>query len=88
VKTKLTLNIDDKIVEKAKRFTSRKNISLSSVVEDYLAELSTKNISKQKDLLRKNTITQRIRKLTRPIQISDAQIKKQLVKHLEEKYGK
>lgn len=53
MKTKLTLNIDDKIVEKAKKFTSRKNISLSSVVEDYLAELSTKNILQQKDLLKK-----------------------------------
>ncbi len=48
MKTKLTLNIDDKVIEKAKKFTSRKNISLSSVVENYLAELSTKNIIKGK----------------------------------------
>ncbi len=88
MKTKLTLNIDDKVIEKAKKFTSRKNISLSSVVENYLAELSTKNISKQREVPKKNTITQRIRKLTRPVQISDEQIKKQWAQHLEEKYGK
>ena len=47
MKIKLTLNIDDKIIEKAKKFISGKNISLSSVVENYLAQLSTENISQQ-----------------------------------------
>ena len=52
-KTKLTLNIDDKIIGKAKKFASRKYISLSFVVEDYLAKFSRKNISQQKGVPRK-----------------------------------
>ena len=88
MKTKVTLNIDDKIIEKAKKFTSGKNISLSSVVENYLAQLSTENISQQKGVFKKQTITQRIRKLTGPIKISDAEIKKQWGRHLKEKYDK
>ncbi|MBA2562867.1 MAG: hypothetical protein H0V14_08130 [Chitinophagaceae bacterium] len=88
MKIKLTLNIDDKILEKAVKFASRKNITLSSVVENYLAELSTKNISQQKEPPRRKTITQRIRNLTRPIQISDAEIKKQWGRYLKGKYGK
>ncbi len=87
LKTTLTL-INDKVLEKAMKFTSRKNITLSSVVKNYLAQPSTKNISEQKEPPGKKTIAQRIRNLTRPIQVSDAEIKKQLAKHLKEKYGK
>ena len=46
----LTLNIDDNIIEKAKKFASGKYISLSFVVGDYLAKFSTKNISQQKGI--------------------------------------
>ena len=88
MKTKLTLNIDHKVIEKAKKFTSRKNVSLSSVVENYLAGLSAHHTSPKKELPEENTITQRIRKLTKPIKISDTEIKKQWARHLEEKYGK
>ena len=36
MKTKLTLNVDDKIVARAKRASAKRNISLSAVVEEFL----------------------------------------------------
>lgn len=86
MKTKLTLNVDDKIVARAKRTSARRKVSLSSLVEDYLEELS------RKDAQIKNTkpapdIIERIRKYTRPVEISDAEIKDQLTEYLEKKHG-
>jgi len=86
MKTKLTLNVDDKIVARAKRASARRKVSLSSLVEDYLEELSEKDaqIKKSKPAL---DIIERIRKYTRPVEISDAEIKKQLTGYLEKKHG-
>jgi hypothetical protein len=61
-----------------RKFISGKKISLSPVVEDYLAELSRKNISQQKELPSKiNNSTNK--ETNHAIQISDEEIKKQLV---------
>ncbi len=38
--TKLTLTIDDSIVEQAKAFASEKNKSVSRIVEEYLRNIS------------------------------------------------
>jgi hypothetical protein len=86
VKTKLTLNVDDKIVARAKKASAKKNVSLSAVVEKYLDAFSKKNVSKT-DTGPSADIIQRIRKYTRPVKISDSEIKKQLAEYLEEKYG-
>ena len=87
MKTKLTLNIESSVIEKAKKNASNKKMSLSAIVEDYLQQFSsnnqTKNISK-----RRKTITQRIKELTKPVQISDSELKKEWHRHLDEKYGK
>ena len=87
MKTKLTLNINDKIIKKAKEVSAKKRVSLSSVVEDYLARFSNAAIQeKPKD--KTKSITERIRKFTRPVTISDSEIKEVRAKHLQTKYGK
>ena len=86
MKTKLTLNIDDKIVARAKRASAKRKVSLSSVVENYLEKYSSKPLPQK----RKNTepsLLERIRKFTRPVEISDEEIEKLKEKHVREKYG-
>jgi hypothetical protein len=41
MKAKLTLNLKKEIIEKAKTYASKKNISLSKLIEDYLRELTS-----------------------------------------------
>jgi len=41
--TKLTLTIDQSIIEKAKGFAQKKNKSVSRIVEEYLRNISTGN---------------------------------------------
>ena len=84
MKTKLTLNIDDKIVARAKRASAKKSMSLSSVVEDYLDKFSRNN-TEQKHSKPGPDIIQRIRKYTRPVEISDSEIEKQMIEYLEKK---
>ena len=86
MKTKLTLNVDDKIVARAKRFSSKRNTSLSAVVEEYLDRVSAN--SELKTQKKGETITDRIRKLTHPVNLSDEEIKKMKDEYLESKYGK
>lgn len=87
MKAKLTLNISDKIIRKAKQVSAKKKVSLSSVVEEYLAHFSAGTVP-DKPIQKKNSITQRIRKLTKPIAISDSELKEIRAKHLRSKYGK
>jgi hypothetical protein len=87
MKTKLTLNVDDKIVARAKRVSAKKNVSLSSLVEGYLDRLS-KSLPNERDKNEGETITDRIRKFTSPIDISDAELEKMRDEYLESKYGK
>ena len=86
MKTKLTLNIDDQIVARAKRTSAKKSMSLSSVVEDYLDKFS-RNDTQQKNSKPAPDIIQRIRKYTRPVEISDSEIEKQMIKYLKKKHG-
>lgn len=87
MKAKLTLNINDKIIKKAKQVSAKKNVSLSSVVEKYLSHFSD-NAKAQNPTRPKKSITERIRKLTKPVAISDSEIKEIRAKHLQSKYGK
>ena len=86
MKTKLTLNINDKIIKKAKQVSAKKKVSLSSVVEEYLTNFAEGTSGKS--IRKKNSITQRIRKLTKPVSISDSELKEARAKHLQAKYGK
>lgn len=40
--TKLTLSLDDRIIKQAKEFAKQRNKSLSKLIEDYLAGISSK----------------------------------------------
>jgi hypothetical protein len=86
MKTKLTLNISSIVIEKAKKKAANKRTSLSAIVEDYLNEFSRNSSGKIVSKKRK-TITQRIKEITKPTQISDSELKAVWHKHLDEKYG-
>ena len=85
MKTKLTLNIDSDVVKKAKRISSRKRESLSSAVESFLMRYAEKPTSKQPAM--KESLTERIRKLTRPVKLTDERMKSERDKFLQKKYG-
>lgn len=86
MKTKLTLNIDDKIVARAKRASAKRKVSLSSVVEDYLEKYSRVD-SPKKHKTTEPSLLERIRKYTYPVEITDEEIEKRKEDHLREKYG-
>lgn len=86
MKTKLTLNIDDGIIKKAKQVSAKKKVSLSSIIEEYLVRYTAGIVPKK--IIKKNSITTRIRKLTKPVAISDSQLKNMRAKHFQTKYGK
>ena len=43
---KLTLNIDEKVVARAKKYARRNKISVSKIVETYLDKISARQINK------------------------------------------
>lgn len=86
MKTKLTLNVDDKIVARAKRASAKRKVSLSSVVEDYLDKFSEKALS-QKAKMKEPSLLERIRKYTHPVEITDEEIEKQKKEYLRKKHG-
>ena len=51
MKAKLTLNIDDKIVAQAKIESEKRNVSPSSVVENYLDHFSKSGSKKQRTMV-------------------------------------
>lgn len=88
MKTKLTLNIDDKIIARAKRVSAKRKTSLSSLVEEYLDRIS-KNNSDKKYKKSEPLLLERIRKYTKnakPLP-ADFDYKKAMHEHLDEKYG-
>jgi cysteinyl-tRNA synthetase len=87
MKTKLTLNIDDKIIARAKRASERRKVSLSSVVEEYLDRFSKNDSDKKNDKPSEPSLVERIRKYTSPVEISDEEIEKRKEEYLREKYG-
>lgn len=88
MKTKLTLNVDDKIIARAKRESAKRNVSLSSVVESYLDRFS-KNDRHKKIKKTEPSLLERIRKYTKNTQPlpEDYDYKKVWHDHLDEKYG-
>lgn len=89
MKTKLTLNIDDKIVARAKRASAKRKVSLSAVVEDYLDNFSKKDTPQKTEKNSEPSLLERIRKYTAHVDIpEDYDYKKVWHQHLDEKYGK
>ncbi len=86
MKTKLTLNVDDKIVARAKKATAKRKVSLSSVVEDYLERYS-RNSLPGKSKTTGPSLLERIRKYTHHVEITDEEIERLKDEHMKEKYG-
>lgn len=86
MKTKLTLNIEESIVDKVKILSKKQRQSISSLVENYLRSIAFS--SKKKPEKKGMTFTEKFRKnfpATKPA--SSADYKKEWHKHLDEKYG-
>lgn len=87
MKTKLTLSVDDEIIERAKKVSARRKVSLSAVVEDYLDRYSKRDPDKKNENSTQPSLLERIRKYTHPVEISDEKIQKLKEEHMREKYG-
>ena len=79
-KTKLTLNVDNNVIEKAKAYAKSQNISLSRLIESYLASLISQ---KSKDI----DISPLVESLSGVIEIDkDFDYKEKYTDYLIEKY--
>jgi hypothetical protein len=79
--TKLTLKIDNSIIEQAKNYAKDKNTSLSKLIESYLSKLVTPNDT--------NEITPLVKSLSGVIDLpKNFDAKKEYKKHLVNKYAK
>ena len=79
--TKLTLKLDQEIIEKAKQYASEKKISLSRIIENYLNSLTSE---KTTDVFQ---ISPFVKSLSSGIKIpADYDYKKDRADSLEQKY--
>nr|WP_294897493.1 DUF6364 family protein [uncultured Pedobacter sp.] len=79
--TKLTLKLDQEIIEKAKQYASERKLSLSRLIENYLNSLTS---DKPKSELQ---ISPFVKSLTSGIKIpADYDYKKDRTDYLEQKY--
>lgn len=77
--TKLTLNINQNVVEEAKTYAKENHVSLSKLIENYLHSLTKKNKKKSKT-------TPLVESLTGVIKLNDKDDKTEYLNYLEEKY--
>jgi hemerythrin superfamily protein len=79
--SKLTLSIEEEIIQKAKKYARNKGQSLSQIVENYLKAIADKNLKSEED------ITPLVKSLkgtfTAP---EESNYKKELTKRLSDKY--
>jgi hypothetical protein len=79
--TKLTLRLDNSIIEKAKNYAKNKNTSLSKLIESYLGKLVTPNDTHE--------VTPLVKSLSGVIDLpKNFDTKKEYKKHLSNKYTK
>lgn len=79
--TKLTLTIEQEIIERAKQYAKGKNRSLSNIIENYLKFLTNKDSKAKNDL---NPVIESLKGSFKMPENFD--YKKELGKRLEEKY--
>lgn len=77
--TKLTLNIDNKIIEEAKSYAKVNRVSLSKLIENYLSSLTRKKSGK-------SSISP-LESLTGVISAKNIDFKKEYSDHLAKKYS-
>lgn len=82
METKLTLRLNDNVIERAKIYARGHKVSLSKMIESYLD-----NITKQKEEQKIKTITPLVESLSGVINLpSDFDYKKDYRDYLEKKY--
>jgi hypothetical protein len=79
MQTKLTLRLEDRLIEQAKSYAAHKGKSVSQVVADYFKLLTT---SKMKSVSHSTPVTKSLRGLLRESKIDEKNYKK----FLEEKH--
>jgi len=80
--TKLTLRLNDQVIERAKEYARNHKVSLSKMIESYLD-----SVTKQNELENKNTVTPLVESLSGVIDLpADFDYKKDYRNYLEEKY--
>ncbi len=80
--TKLTLRLNDNVIERAKNYAHSNKISLSKMIEAYLDSLTN-----QKDDTKKISTTPLVESLTGVIDLpSNFDVKKEYRDYIEEKY--
>ncbi|HRN28043.1 MAG: hypothetical protein IT276_11765 [Ignavibacteriaceae bacterium] len=81
--SKLTLKLNKKAIERAKKYAKKNKKSLSGIVENYF------NMISNKETLNKIEISPNVLELSGIMNLSeDINIKETYGKHLEEKYSK
>lgn len=78
--TKLTLNVDKKVIEEAKFYAKKNSISLSKLIENYLLSLTKKEGIK-------NQVSPLVKSLTGVISLENQNYKKEYSDHLSKKYS-
>ena len=82
MKTKLTLRLNEKVIERAKEYAREQRISLSKMIESYLDKLTRENSSYQE-----TEITPLIKSLSGVIDLpDDVDYKKEYRDYITEKY--
>jgi hypothetical protein len=78
--TKLTLNIDEHVIEEAKFYAKNNSVSLSKLIENYLLSLTKRNTEETK-------ISPLVESLTGVISLESADYKKEYSDYLSKKYS-
>lgn len=78
--TKLTLNIDQNVIEEAKFYAKNNSVSLSKLIENYLSSLTKKNEEKSK-------VSPLVESLTGVISLESNDYKKEYSDYLAKKYS-
>lgn len=78
--TKLTLNIDQNVIEEAKTYAKNNSVSLSKLIENYLFSLTKKNNSTTK-------VSPLVESLTGVISLESDDYKKEYADYLAKKYS-
>lgn len=81
--TKLTLTIEQSVIEKAKKYARQKERSLSDLIENYLKALTTEEMNKRSEDELSSTVKNLKGSFKMP---KDFDYKKELTERLSEKY--
>lgn len=82
---KLTLKLDEQVIQQAKRYAASQNRSLSGLVESYLKSLTSKQESQ--DRHQEIQISPFIKQMTKGVSLPvDINFKDDYYQHLNEKY--